>query len=178
MRRDRVAGTIVCLSEGNISKPGDSRVFCPSSRAFSLFQRGDRMIKLPIDSHLFSSPRAPSVRPSWRCEAQVLPGDHKTRTTRAKLLAHRFMSPIPPLSAASTSRARRLYSSLLSVFDVSEIRLSNMHVGFVWWRRTARCFIRAVIDGLGTCTCIVQLDIFVLHKEEIPFKCITKKLGT
>lgn len=80
-------------------KLGGSWAFCPSSRAFSPFQRGDRMIKLPIDSHLFSSlpPWTPPVRPSQRrMRGTGATVDHKTRTTSAKLLAHRFISPILP----------------------------------------------------------------------------------
>lgn len=137
MRRDRVAGTIVRLSEGNISKPpggeGGSRAFCPSSRAFSLFQRGDRMIKLPIDSHLFSSPPPPPVRPLVAAMRGTRCYQATTKRERAAQSCLRIdlYLPFPPYPQPPPL-ARRLYSSLLSVFDVSEIRLSNMpHVGFV-----------------------------------------------
>jgi len=45
--------------------------------------------------------------------------DRKTRTTRAKLLAHRFISPNLPAFSLT---------SLPFPFDVPEIRLSNVHV--------------------------------------------------
>jgi len=79
-----------------------------------------RMIKLPIDSHLFSTPRIPP--PAMRDTGAT--ADRKTRTTRAKLLAHRFISP--QLSCLHPD-----FTSLLSSFDVVEIRLSNMPVGCV-----------------------------------------------
>lgn len=59
------------------SSSGLPKAFCPSSRAFPLlFQRKGprrtgglhpRMIKLPIDSHLFSAPRIPLLATGHRC---------------------------------------------------------------------------------------------------------------
>lgn len=76
-----------------------------------------------------------SRRPRWRTmRGTGATADRKTRTTRAKLLAHRFISPGPPAFTMTF-----LLVSSLSPFDVAEIRLSNMHVGCVWWGWTARC---------------------------------------
>lgn len=124
--------------------------FVPSSRAFPLFQRGDWMIKLPIDSHLFSSSRTPRLS-RRRCGTQVLrPTTKREQPAQSCLRIDLYTSSLPRPSFIRNlhlSRERRLYSSLLSVLDVSEIRLSNMHDGFVWWGRTAHCFIRIVMNG-------------------------------
>lgn len=122
MRRDRVAGADVCPFRGQYLRAGRGRrrerAFCP--RAFSLFQRG-RMIKPPIDSHLFS----PSRRTPHSAKRDAgATADHKTRTAvRGKAACASIYIPVydeeSPLS--------RSLSSLLSIRK-AEIRLSNIHV--------------------------------------------------
>lgn len=94
MRRDRVAGTNVRLSGGNISGSrarGLVSVLSQQPGSLSALSTESRMIKLPIDSHLFSSSRKP--RPARRqCGTQVLRPTAKREQPRAKLLAHRFIS--------------------------------------------------------------------------------------
>lgn len=93
--------------------------FVPSSRAFPLFQRGDWMIKLPIDSHLFSSPVRPSRR---RCGTQVLRPTTKREQPAQSCLRIDLYPPSPPPLFAAPPSAR---STSLLVSSVRSRRIRN-----------------------------------------------------
>lgn len=132
-------GTNVRLSEGNISVSGGkgfSRArarFVPAP-PLRVFQRGKSgMIKLPIDSHLFSSlPLPPNAPPSplaiddggHRCYGRPQ-NENNSRKAACASIYILYSRPHSPVIGRATSLTRLFCQ--LSI----RIRLSNMRVGFV-----------------------------------------------
>lgn len=156
--------------------PGTRERFVPAAEPFRSFNEATEWLSCR-SIRIYFLPREPRLS-ARRGDARhrCYQATTKREQPAQSCLRIDLYPPFPLIRSLHLSRATSL---LVSSVRFRRIRNPTFkHARRLRLMKANRALLYSDCDKWSRYTCIVQLDIFVLHKEEISFKCITKKLGT